>query len=234
MLAGISNAVAGGGTFFTFPVFLAAGLPPVVANASNAVAVWPGHALAAAGYRAELRLFEGPLAGTVAIALAGGIVGAFLLAIVGNAAFAKLIPVLILFATLLFGFGGRLAAALGTSRRSGWARLLEFLFAVYGGFFAAGLGIMLMAALMMAGVRDLQVNNAVKNLLGTVISSVAVVVFVASGLVSWPHALVGFAGAAVGGLLGTRFARSLAPCWLRRIVISLGLVLSGYYFIQYY
>lgn len=109
ILAGISNAVAGGGTFFTFPVFIARGIPPVAANASNAVAVWPGHALAVVEYRRELRGFGPRIRGSMAIALAGGIVGALLLVYIGNAAFAKAIPFLILFATLLFACGGRIS-----------------------------------------------------------------------------------------------------------------------------
>ena len=241
VLAGISNAIAGGGTFFTFPAFLAAGIPPVIANASNAVAVWPGHALAVVGYRRELSRFRGSLAGSIATALTGGITGALLLAKVGNATFAKLIPFLLLFATLIFAFGGRIGASLRsqtapdrTMHSNLFTRLVELLFAIYGGFFAAGLGVMLMAGLMMVGVTDIQANNALKNLLGTVISSVAVVVFIVSGLVSWPHALIAFAGAVVGGLLGTRLARRLAAHWLRGIVLVLGLVLSAYYFVQYY
>ncbi|MCP3670333.1 MAG: TSUP family transporter [Gammaproteobacteria bacterium] len=105
VLAGVSNAVAGGGTFFTFPVFLSAGIPPVVANASNAVAVWPGHALAAFGYRRELRDFSHTVKGSIAIAMLGGVTGALLLAYMGNRAFSMLIPFLILFATLLFVLG---------------------------------------------------------------------------------------------------------------------------------
>ena len=105
VLAGICNAIAGGGTFFTFPVFLSAGIPPVVANASNAVAVWPGHALAAVGYRKELREFQHGMKGSIVVAMLGGAVGALLLAYIGDRSFSMLIPFLILFATLLFGFG---------------------------------------------------------------------------------------------------------------------------------
>ena len=241
LLAGVSNAIAGGGTFFTFPVFIAAGLPPVIANASNAVAVWPGHAFALVGYRRELSRFPGALAGSVAVALLGGIVGAILLARVGNQSFSKLIPFLILFATLLFAFGSTVASWL-TSRTSGadlarpnpLTRVFEFIFAVYGGFFGAGLGVMLMAGLLMLGVRDAQTNNALKNLLATVVTTVSVVVLSVSGLVSWPHTLLAFAGAFAGGLLGARLARRLPALWLRRIVIAVGTALSGYYFGKYY
>lgn len=241
ILAGVSNAIAGGGTFFTFPVFLSAGISPVVASASNAIAVWPGHALAVVGYNKELRGFSKSVVGSIIIALLGGIVGALLLMYIGSGAFSKLIPFLILFATVLFAFGRSLGAWL-TSRAfeptqtnpSLFTRSCEFLFAIYGGFFGAGLGIMLMAGLLMLGIRDIHANNALKNLLASVITSVAVVLFSVSGLVSWPHTIIAFAGAVIGGLLGTRLARTLSAIWLRRVVIALGLILSTHYFVQYY
>lgn len=241
ILAGISNAIAGGGTFFTFPVFLAAGVPPVIANASNAVAVWPGHALAVIGYREELRAFSGGIRTSIFIAILGGAVGALLLTYIGNKSFMKLIPFLILFATILFAFGGVLSRRVN-SKSSGRSfaspslvtQLCEFSFAVYGGFFGAGMGIMLMAGLHMLGVHDIQVNNALKNFLAAVVTSIAVCIFAFSGLVAWPYTLLAFSGAVIGGLAGAYIARWLSAIWLRRIVISLGLFLSIYYFIKYY
>jgi uncharacterized protein len=241
ILAGISNAVAGGGTFFTFPIFLLAGLPPVVANASNAVAVWPGHALAALGYRRELHDFPHAMKGSMAIAVAGGIVGALLLAYLGNRAFSMLIPFLILFATLLFAFGrvvnrwidGR-TSTVSIQTPSLLTRGIEFLIAVYGGFFGAGLGIMLMGGLLLLGVHDIHTNNALKNLLGAIVTAVSVVVLSLSGLVSWPHTLFAFLGAVLGGVLGVPVARLIPDLWLRRLVISVGIFLSIYYFIKYY
>lgn len=241
LLAGISNAIAGGGTFFTFPVFLSLGIPPVIAGASNTIAVWPGHALAVVGYRRELRSFSKGMAGSIVVALAGGVVGALLLTFVGNQAFSKLIPFLIFFATVLFACGRSIGAwlkartsTLSLTEPSFLVRIFEFCFAVYGGFFGAGLGIMLMAGLLMLGVSDVQANNALKNLLAAVITSVAVVVFSVSGLVSWPHTAVAFLGAVLGGLIGSRVARTLSATWLRRIVITAGLGLSFHYFLKYY
>ena len=241
VIAGISNAVAGGGTFFTFPALLACGLPPVVANASNSVAVWPGHVLALVGYRKELARYSHAIVGSITIALLGGITGAALLASVGNQAFSKLIPPLILLATLLFAFGGRIndwlrarAVSAEFSRPKPVTRFLEFLFATYGGFFGAGLGVMLMAGLQMLGVSDPHANNALKNLLAAVINTVSVVVLAAAGLVAWPHTALAFTGAICGGLIGGHLARRIPALVLRRIVIVLGAALTAYYFYKYY
>lgn len=237
LAAGACNAVAGGGTLFSFPMFIACGLPPVVANASNAVAVWPGHALASIGYRQELSSFTRGLLPASAIAVVGGGIGAYLLALVGNAAFSKLIPLLLAAATALFAFAPvaskRLARlpprAAGASHIGPLALLGIFLSSLYGGFFGAGLGVMLMAGLLLAGVNDPQRNNALKNLLATGVTSVAVVVLAVSDLIAWPHTAVAFIGALAGGLWGSRLARSLPPALLRRIIILVGTSLSLYF-----
>jgi uncharacterized membrane protein YfcA len=240
-IAGVANAVAGGGTFFTFPALLASGLPPVVANASNSVAVWPGHVLALVGYRKELRQYSHAIAGSIVIGFMGGIAGAVLLASLGNQEFSKLIPILILLATLLFAFGGKIndwlkarAVSAEFARPKPVTRFLELLFAIYGGFFGAGLGVMLMAGLQMLGVNDPHANNALKNLLAAVINTVSVVVLAAAGLVAWPHTALAFAGAICGGLVGGHLARHIPAHVLRRIVIALGTALTVYYFHKYY
>ncbi len=241
VLAGVSNAVAGGGTFFTFPIFLSAGIPPVVANASNAVAVWPGHALAAFGYRRELRNISHAIKGSIAIAVVGGMAGALLLAHLGNMVFSMLIPFLILFATLLFALGkginrwiGGHTSAVSIEKPGLLTRGVEFCIAVYGGFFGAGLGIVLMGGLLMLGVHDVHANNALKNLLGAIVTAASVLVLSMSGLVSWPHTMFAFFGAVLGGILGVSVARLIPDVWLKRLVITVGMILSIYYFIKYY
>lgn len=237
LLAGGANAIAGGGTFFSFPMFMAAGLPPVVANASNAVAVWPGHALATIGYRRELLGLKGGLLVASAVAAIGGAVGAWLLARIGNASFLELVPWLLLAATLLFALGPALnrwirtveVTSLGIGGQAG-----IFVFSVYGGFFGAGLGIMLMAGLMILGVQDPQRNNALKNMLATVVTSIGVVVLALTGLVAWPHTACALAGAVAGGVGGTKVARHIPVSWLRAAVISVGLMLSAHYFFKLY
>lgn len=241
LIAGICNAIAGGGTFFTFPVFLAAGIPPVIANASNAVAVWPGHALAVIGYRKQLAGFALTIRGSIIVALIGGVIGAILLAVIDNRAFSKLIPFLILLATLLFAFGANInrwlknrTIANDFTKPSLTTRFLELLFAIYGGFFGAGLGVMLMAGLQMLGVTDIHANNALKNLLATIVTTAAVIVLAVSGLVSWPHTAMAFIGAVVGGFAGGYIARMLSAVLLKRFVIGIGGVLTFYYFNIYY
>lgn len=241
IIAGISNAVAGGGTFFTFPALLASGLPPVVANASNSLAVWPGHVLALVGYRRELAGYSRAIRGSIVVALIGGAAGAALLAAVGNDSFSKLIPPLILLATLLFAFGGKIndwlrmrSLSAEFSQPKAVTRLFELLFAVYGGFFGAGLGVMLMAGLQMLGVKDPHANNALKNLLASVVNTVSVVVLIATGLIAWPHTALAFAGAVFGGLIGGHVARRIPAHALRRIIIGFGVFLTAYYFHKYY
>lgn len=235
-LAGLLNAVAGGGSFVTFPALLATGLPPVAANATNALAVWPGHALAVYADRQALPARTRGIGGSLLAALAGGIAGALLLDRVGNERFRALIPWLILFATLLFAFGPalqrRLAARVPRETRVPallWQRGGEFLLAVYGGFFGAGLGVMLMAGLQLMGHEDLRHCNLLKNLLATVVGSVSVIVLIVSGWVSPWHAAWPFAGAIVGGVAGAKLARRLSARWLRVCVVVVGFALFAHY-----
>jgi uncharacterized membrane protein YfcA len=148
---------------------------------------------------------------------------------------------LILLATLLFAFGGKInawlrvsAVSVEFSRPKLPTRFLELLFALYGGFFGAGLGVMLMAGLQMLGVTDPHATNALKNLLAAVINTVSVVVLVATGLVAWPHTALAFSGAVLGGLIGGHFARRMPAQVLRRIVIAFGAALTVYYFNKCY
>lgn len=232
VLGGAVNAAAGGGTFFTFPALMAAGLDPLTANASSAVAVYPGHAAAAPAYRDELRRSGRRLIGRSLIALAGGLTGAALLLHAGGEAFAALVPWLLLTATLLFAAGPRLRAAAERARLTSpaVASAVEFLFAVYGGYFGAGLGVLLMAALTIVGVRDVQIANAQKNLLATVVTTASVATFAAAGVVAWPQTLAALLGAVAGGYGGARLARRLPGAAVRRIVIGVGAALTLYYF----
>ena len=234
IVAGGVNAIAGGGTFFTFPALLAAGLPPVAANASNAVAVWPGHAVATLSYRQELARNKGRLVGSGIVALLGGSAGALLLLRTGDATFTALIPALLIAATLIFACKRWLEVALSALRPGhaqrrvtlwGW----EFAIAVYGGYFGAGLGVLMLAGLALTGLRDLHQLNALKNLLSAIIASIAVVLFVVADAVSWPHATLALVGSVIGGWLGVRVAKRIPARWLERAIVAIGGLLSLYY-----
>jgi uncharacterized membrane protein YfcA len=241
--AGAVNSMAGGGTFFSFPALLAVGLPPVVANASNSVALWPGSLSGAWAYRQELARYRRYLLPMGIASFAGGAAGGLLLLLAGDARFSALIPWLLAFATLLFAFSPQLSKALrrlrpevqhragsghGAGSPVGWA--VQLLVSVYGGFFGAGMGILMMASLAIGGHEDVQHINALKNILSAVIYSVTVVTFVVAGAVSWPHTLVMLATASLGGYWGARMARRIQGPWLRRLVIAVGGALTIYYF----
>lgn len=241
--AGAVNAVAGGGTFFSFPALLAVGLPPVVANASNSVALWPGSLAGAWAYRQELAAYKRYLLPMGAASLLGGIVGGLLLLAAGDARFSALIPWLLAFATALFAFSPQLSAVLkrhrparpvradgdyGSGTPAGW--FVQLMVSIYGGFFGAGMGILTMASLAMGGHEDVQHINALKNLLSAVNYSVTAMTFIIAGAISWPQTLVMLLAASAGGYAGARVARRIRGPWLRRMVIAVGSALTLYYF----
>lgn len=240
VLGGAANAIAGGGTFFTFPALLAAGVPPVAANASNSLAIWPGHALALLSYGEELGRHRRTLPRLMAAAVAGGALGGWLMVHSTDRHFMQAVPWLLLFATLAFAFKG---AMLACSRRlfsashggkGALALFLTFALGVYGGYFNAGLGIMLLATLTLSGIEDVHELNGVKNLLATGITTVALILLVASGVIAWIPALVTLVGAVFGGVLGGRLARRIPQRGLEGAVIGLGSLLTVVYGIKVY
>jgi uncharacterized membrane protein YfcA len=237
LAGGAMNAVAGGGTFFTFPALLAAGVPPVAANASSAIAVWPGHALAVPAYRAQLGKHGALVARYSVVALLGGAIGAWLLLSGGDRTFGRLIPWLILFATGLFALSPKIVASFTTGRprvsegMRGALAIAAFLaIAVYGGYFAAGLGVLMLSGITLMGIDDIQDANGIKNLLAAVATTVAVVIFLFAGVVRWHETGIMLGGSVIGGYLGGWLARHLRPHVLRWAIIAVGLVLTVYYF----
>jgi uncharacterized membrane protein YfcA len=234
-LAGALNSVAGGGTFFSFPALLAAGVPPVAANASNSVALWPASLSGAWAYRHELARYKRYLIPMGAVSLIGGVGGGLLLLSTKDAAFARLIPWLLLFATVLFAFSSQFGALLRGAKdikpgNSAGALAGQAVVSIYGGFFGAGMGIMMLASLAMSGHDDVHEINAIKNLLSAVIYSVTVATFLIAGAVSWPHTLIMLATATLGGYIGASVARRIPALWLRRFIITVGLLLTAFYF----
>lgn len=238
LLGGGANALAGGGTFFTFPAMLEAGLPPVAANASNAVALYPGRFPSVLAGRRELAQMRSRLVRACAVAALGSLAGAWLLLVTKERVFTSLIPWLLLFATLLFAAGGRLVLATQrlTPRRGGRGLGLvlgiafEAAVAVYGGYFGAGAAFMVMAGHAMTGIDDVRQNVALKNLVVTVMTTVSVATFIIAGAVAWRETLVMLPGAMTGGYLGARLAQRLHPGRLRGFIVVVGVALTAYYF----
>jgi len=244
-VAGAMNAMAGGGTFFSFPAMLMAGVPPVAANASNTVALWPASISSAWAYRRE-SMRHGRWAVLLAvISVVGGLIGGLLLLAISNETFMRLIPWLLLVATTLFAFSAQVGqlirwikARMNIAAReqpgSAGGAFFQLLVAIYGGFFGAGMGILTLAALSIQGFEDIQEINALKNLTSAMNYTVAAATFVIAGAISWPHTLVALVTAAIGGYVGAAFARRLPAKWLKRLVIAVGAVMSAVYFTKIY
>ena len=234
--AGVLNAIAGGGTFLTFPALVWAGVPPIAANATSALAVCPGYLGSTLGFRAELAALPRALLAREALLCAiGGVIGALLLLVTPAQVFARVVPWLLLFATGLFAVGPRLSRWAGGAHGAGLARLrLPGLAAVaiYGGYFNGGLGILLMALYLVVGETRLNTVNALKNLNSFVLSVVSVAAFALGGAIVWREALLMALFATLGGFAGARLAKRLPTAWVRAIVIVTGLVMSALFFLR--
>lgn len=230
---GAMNAVAGGGTFLTFPSLTFSGLSLLSANATSTVALWPGTVSSAIALRREWSTYGRRLVGLLAVSLVGGLAGALLLLRVSSGALGQIFPYLLLTATLLFAFKSRLDNLSGGMRRTApaWLQMLVlFGVAVYGGFFGGGMGIMFMAAFSGLGMPDLRHANALKVLMTMVVNGISVITFVVVGVVVWPSALVMVGGSIIGGYFGAQYAKRVSPARLRQIIVTIGLVLTAYFF----
>ena len=241
VLGGALNAVAGGGSFVAFPALLFTGVPPVQANATNTVALWIGTTASGGAYRNRLRISRRVMLPLVATSIVGGLIGAFLLIETPAHTFLRVLPWLMLGATLLFTFGKHL-----TSRFSGgleheasttalaFASFFELAVAVYGGYFGGGLGIMNLAMLAALGMTDIHDMNALKVVLGAIINGVAVVTFIAARAIYWPQGIVTTLGAIIGGYYAAHYAQRLPQSWIRRFVIVVGTGMTAYFFVKAY
>ncbi|HXJ02482.1 MAG TPA: sulfite exporter TauE/SafE family protein [Micropepsaceae bacterium] len=236
-LAGTCNALVGGGTLFTFPVLLAAGLPPVMANTTTTVALVPGTFTSAYAYLPEIRRVRENLPKRIAVATAGGLLGALLLLASGNAVFFYLVPWLLSVATILFTFSRLIVKRVTQgSHRKNEIRLLsmEFVSAIYGGYFGAAIGILLLASMALAGEQNIQSANAQRNFLVCFINGIAAVLFIVTGSVAWTVAVIVMAGSIAGGYFGARIAKRIPNDVLRAIITAAGAVFSVYYFVKAY
>ncbi|QTD45797.1 sulfite exporter TauE/SafE family protein [Ottowia testudinis] len=234
--AGVLNAIAGGGTFLTFPALVWAGVPPIAANATSALAVCPGYLGSALGFRQELAaLPRALLIREVLLSALGGVAGALALLVTPAKVFSGIVPWLLLFATLLFALGPRLSRWAGGEHGGGlgrWRHAGLLAVAVYGGYFNGGLGILLMALYLLCGEQRLNTVNALKNLNSFVLSVVSVVAFAVGGAIVWQQGLLMAVFATLGGFAGARLARRLPVAWVRGIVIVTGVVMSALFFLR--
>lgn len=231
-LAGVLNTVAGGGTFLTFPALVYTGLPVVAANATSAVAVFPGYLGGALGFRRELGAFDRRrLVAILAVTACGGLIGSLLLLISSNKAFAVVVPFLLTLATLVFALGDVLQRwAKQHASRAAESPLGTLLVSIYGGYFNGGLGIVLLALFSFWGMRDLHMMNGLKNGVSFVLSAISVATFAVAGIVAWPQAAAMMAAATIGGYCGAPLARAMPRSVLRGIVIAVGAVMSVVFF----
>jgi hypothetical protein len=241
-LAGALNSVAGGGSFISFPALIFTHVPPIPANATSTVALWPGTVASVGAYRKRFPKDFRILVEMIVTSLAGGTLGALVLLHTPQSTFMRFVPYLFLLATLLLIFGTELAnwveAIFKTSKQPRWvvvaaSNFFQFLIAVYGGFFGAGIGIMMLALLTMLRMDDIHAMNALKTLLNAAINGAAVVTFIAAGAVLWPQALVMMVSAVLGGYGGAYFAQKLDPQIVRRFVIAVGISMSVYFFVRH-
>jgi uncharacterized membrane protein YfcA len=240
-LGGAINAVAGGGSFVAFPALLFTGVAPVPANATNTLALWVGVTASGGAYWKRLSITPRVMIPLVATSIVGGLAGAMLLIKTPAQTFLRVLPWLLLGATLLFAFGkhltGRIAAGIShesSNAAVAGASIFELIVAVYGGYFGGGMGIMNLAMLAALGMTDIHEMNALKVVLGGVINGVAAIAFVAAGAIVWPQAVVMTMGAIAGGYFAAHYAQRLPQWWIRAFVIFVGGAMTIYFFIRAY
>lgn len=233
-LSGVVNAIAGGGTFLTFGAMTLAGLPPIVANATSAIVQFPGYITSVIAYGPEIRAHWREAILLSGVSVVGGLAGSLLLLSLDNPSFRQLVPWLLLAATAVFAAGPWLRPRASVERSPGNLPSLvsQGLASVYGGFFGAGMGIMMLAILGITSGGSYHHLNALKNLLSVVIAVIAITIFVSGGVVSWWAALIMFPAAALGGYAGVHTARRVPQWIIRWLVIAVGLVLTAYYFVS--
>ena len=237
-VGGVWNAVAGGATLFTFPALIAMGLPPIIANATNYLALLPSNMAALPAYWPELKSVGRALLPMTLCSTLGAIVGAYLLSVSDPSLFLFLIPFLILIATLLFAFGDKLRAKLIETFEVSASRYIIFAFlfiaSIYGGYFGAGLGIILLAVAQFLGYSQFNTANAIKNYLASAFSLASIAIFGVAGLIDWSFAAVVMIGSTTGGYFGGHFAKHVNELCLRGFVICFGVILTIVYFVKYF
>jgi uncharacterized protein len=236
-IAGLMNSIAGGGTIVSFPALIFAGISSIGANATSTVALLPGTLAGVAGYRRFVPLVWRWIRLFALVSLVGGLVGGILLTKTPERLFDRLVPFLLLFATIVFTLRPFLAHAFRLARTATisqrWlitAIIFQSLVAIYGGYFGAGIGILMLASLGLLGFENIHEMNAVKNTLAFLINAIAAIYFVAKGLVDWPAAVIVAAGAIAGGFSGAHFSQKIPQKTVRHAVTTIGLLITAVMF----
>ena len=233
--AGIINSIAGGGSFLTFPALVFAGVPTIAANATSAVAVFPGYLSGALGFAKELKAFpKSKFLLLIFLSISGGVLGSILLLITPEVVFSFIIPWLLGFATLLFAFGNYVSKlAEKTSDTNGFkSNIATLLVCIYGGYFNGGLGIVLLALFSTLGMRDIHLMNGLKNIMSFALSAASVVTFAIAGIVFWKYAIIMMIAATIGGYFGVIVARKLSKSIIRIIIVIIGTIMPFIFFIK--
>jgi len=228
-IAGIINSIAGGGSFLTFPALVFTGVPTIAANATSAVAVFPGYLSGALGFAKELKEYpKSKFLLLITLSIMGGIGGSLLLLITPASVFSYIIPWLLGFATLLFAFGDFVAKwAKKNSNSNGFlGNLSTLIVCIYGGYFNGGLGIILLALFSTLGMRDIHLMNGLKNIMSFALSAASVVTFAIAGIVFWQQAIIMMIAATIGGYFGVVVARKLSKNTIRMIIVIIGLIMT--------
>lgn len=244
LAAGAINSVAGGGSFISFPALLFVRIPPIDANATNTAAMWPGTIASTVAYWREMRQprVRKLLPPLLLAGFVGGIIGASILLRTPQATFMKMVPWLLLGATLLFVASGKITKWVrAQGEHAGRRRMLlvaglalELVISIYIGYFGAGAGILVLAMLALLDVGNIHAMNGMKTLLVSAVNLVALALFIHARVIVWPEAVVMLVGAAIGGYSGAYYAQKVDPAFLRRLVIVIGFGMSAYFFVHLY
>ncbi len=239
-LAGGLNAVAGGGSFITFPMLIFTGVAPIAANATNNTAMWVAALASVGAYRQDLNVERQLLIILSITSLVGGMLGSIALLYTASDIFKQLIPYLLLIATSVFILGEPLKKWSQTfNGKSATAHpslinlvIIQLVIAIYGGFFGAGIGILMLAGLTLSGIKNINTMNALKAFLGSCINGIAIVPFVFAGAIVWQQAILMSVGGSLGSYLAARFARKLRPQIVRRFVAIVAISMTVYFFVR--
>jgi uncharacterized protein len=243
VLGGALNSVAGGGTFVVFPALLIAGIPAVAANATATLVLWPGGISSALAYRKDILLPRSFLLALSVASFVGGGIGGWLLIHTPGHAFVQLVPWLLLFATMLLTLGPQINSwlhpknAVGEvsgNRATFLIATIQFAISIYGGYFGAGMGILMLAALALSEVGNIHVMNGVRSFLGILINGVALVLFVIAHAIVWRVAILMMIGATLAGYFGAAIARRIDPIIVKRFVLVVAWGMTVYFFIRTY